>query len=71
MDGDGLISNEDLFRTMKLLVDAELSDKQLQQVVDKTFMRADLDCDSRISFDEFKAALEKANIDVSVTLSDI
>ena len=36
-----------------MMVGNNLRDQQLQQIVDKTIMEADLDGDGKISFDEF------------------
>lgn len=40
---------------LKMMVGSNLTDQQLQQVVDKTIMYADTDHDGKISFDEFCA----------------
>ena len=53
MDRDGFISNGELFLVLKMMVGNNLRDQQLQQIVDKTIMEADLDGDGKISFDEF------------------
>merc|ERR1712000_526741 len=45
IDGDGKISNRDLFRTLQIMVGSNLTDVQLQQIVDKTFVETDLDRD--------------------------
>eukprot|EP00768_Dysnectes_brevis_P009261 gnl/Dysnectes_brevis/915_a1016_3862.p1 GENE.gnl/Dysnectes_brevis/915_a1016_3862~~gnl/Dysnectes_brevis/915_a1016_3862.p1 ORF type:complete len:198 (-),score=15.21 gnl/Dysnectes_brevis/915_a1016_3862:60-596(-) len=58
LNSDGYISNEELFDTLKLVVADNLTDIQLQQVVDKTILEIDQDGDGRISFAEFSAALE-------------
>lgn len=55
IDGDGMISNGDLFRVLKMMVGNNLTDVQLQQIVDKTFLDADKDKDGKISFEEFVA----------------
>lgn len=53
MDGDGFISNGELFQVLKMMVGSNLNDVQLQQIVDKTIIEADEDKDGRISFEEF------------------
>lgn len=42
MDRDGYISNGELFLVLKMMVGNNLKDQQLQQIVDKTIMEADL-----------------------------
>ena len=40
-------------QVLKTMVGSNLSDKQLQEIVDKTILYADKDGDGKISFDEF------------------
>jgi serine/threonine-protein phosphatase 2B regulatory subunit len=54
MNEDGYISNGDLFHSLKLLVGENLTDIQIQQLVDRTIIQADKDLDGKISFEEFK-----------------
>jgi serine/threonine-protein phosphatase 2B regulatory subunit len=53
MDNDGYISNGELFQVLKMMVGTNLKDIQLQQIVDKTIIIADLDGDGKISYEEF------------------
>ena len=53
MDKDGYISNGELFQVLKMMVGSNLKDTQLQQIVDKTIINADLDGDGKISYEEF------------------
>lgn len=55
IDGDGKISNKDLYQTLRIMVGMNLTGVQLQQIVDKTFIEADMDRDGYISFEEFEA----------------
>jgi serine/threonine-protein phosphatase 2B regulatory subunit len=64
---DGFISNGDLFAVMKMMVGDNLSEEQLQQLVDRQIVIADKDGDGMLSFEEFKAAVE--NIGVAEQLS--
>ena len=57
IDGDGFISNGELFQVLKMMVGDNLNDVQLQQIVDKTILEGDEDKDGRISFEEFKAMI--------------
>eukprot|EP01126_Amoeba_proteus_P017782 TRINITY_DN1872_c0_g1_i10.p1 TRINITY_DN1872_c0_g1~~TRINITY_DN1872_c0_g1_i10.p1 ORF type:complete len:131 (+),score=44.63 TRINITY_DN1872_c0_g1_i10:356-748(+) len=61
MDGDGLISNGELFQVLKMMVGENLTDVQLQQIVDKTILEGDDDKDGKISYEEFKKMI--TNID--------
>jgi len=68
IDRDGYISNGELFIVLKMMVGSNLKDQQLQQIVDKTIMEADLDRDGKISFEEFKKMVENTDVSNSMTL---
>lgn len=53
INNDGFISNGELFTVLKMMVGNNLNDVQLQQLVDRTIIKADEDYDGKISFDEF------------------
>jgi|EP00769_Ergobibamus_cyprinoides_P004517 serine/threonine-protein phosphatase 2B regulatory subunit len=57
IDGDGEISNGELFQVLKMMTGDHLSDVQLQQVVDKTIMQADRSGSGSINFEEFCSVL--------------
>ncbi|KAI0434665.1 calcineurin, beta subunit [Xylaria sp. FL1042] len=68
IDRDGYISNGELFIVLKMMVGSNLKDQQLQQIVDKTIMEADLDKDGKISFYEFTKMVENTDVSMSMTL---
>lgn len=59
---DNYISNGDLFQVMKMMVGDNLSETQLQQLVDRQIVIADSDGDGKLSFEEFKEAVSKINV---------
>ncbi|KAF4674676.1 calcineurin, partial [Perkinsus chesapeaki] len=59
---DGYISNGDLFQVMKMMVGDNLTDEQLQQLVDRTMRDTDKDMDGLLCFEEFKAAVENIKV---------
>ena len=71
IDRDGYISNGELFIVLKMMVGSNLKDQQLQQIVDKTIMEADLDKDGKISFEEFTRMVENTDVSMSMTLGKI
>lgn len=71
IDRDGYISNGELFIVLKMMVGSNLKDQQLQQIVDKTIMEADLDRDGKISFEEFTKMVENTDVSMSMTLGTI
>ncbi|KAI9004135.1 calcineurin subunit B, partial [Gaertneriomyces semiglobifer] len=68
MDRDGYISNGELFLVLKMMVGNNLRETQLQQIVDKTVMEADLDGDGKISFAEFQKMVENTDVAQKMTL---
>jgi serine/threonine-protein phosphatase 2B regulatory subunit len=70
IDRDGYISNGELFIVLKMMVGSNLKDQQLQQIVDKTIMEADLDNDGKISFEEFTKMVENTDVSTSMTLGE-
>lgn len=71
IDRDGYISNGELFLVLKMMVGSNLKDAQLQQIVDKTIIKADKDGDGKVSFEEFKAMVENTDIVKQMTLTAI
>ncbi|KAK4104836.1 calcineurin regulatory subunit B [Parathielavia hyrcaniae] len=71
IDRDGYISNGELFIVLKMMVGNNLKDQQLQQIVDKTIMEADLDNDGKISFEEFQKMVENTDSMSLMTLDQI
>jgi serine/threonine-protein phosphatase 2B regulatory subunit len=68
IDNDGFISNGELFKVLKMMVGNNLSDVQLQQIVDKTILEADEDGDGKISFQEFSKVLSHTDLDNKMTI---
>lgn len=68
IDKDGYISNGELFIVLKIMVGNNLEDDQLQQIVDRTIVENDKDGDGRLSFAEFKNAIETTEVAKSLTL---
>eukprot|EP00929_Paragymnodinium_shiwhaense_P036270 TRINITY_DN1945_c1_g1_i1.p1 TRINITY_DN1945_c1_g1~~TRINITY_DN1945_c1_g1_i1.p1 ORF type:complete len:137 (-),score=48.39 TRINITY_DN1945_c1_g1_i1:193-603(-) len=66
-DKDGYISNGDLYNVMKMMVGDNLEEVQLQQLIDRQMVIADQDGDGKLSFEEFKGAVQ--NIGVAEQLS--
>ncbi|KAJ2914479.1 hypothetical protein MD484_g5934, partial [Candolleomyces efflorescens] len=71
VDRDGFISNGELFLVLKMMVGNNLKDQQLQQIVDKTIMEADLDGDGKLSFEEFAQTVSNTDIVKQMTLEDL
>lgn len=60
-DGDGFISNGELFRTLRGMLGTQMKEVQLQQVVDRTIRDLDKDGDGKISFDEWVDGVGRRN----------
>ena len=68
MDEDGFISNGDLFKILKIMVGNNLTDRQLQQLVDRTIIEADSDYDGLISYEEFTKMVKNLEITKKFTI---
>ncbi|TPX42004.1 hypothetical protein SeMB42_g05311 [Synchytrium endobioticum] len=69
VDGDGLLSADDLFVILKLMVGSSLPDEHIQQVVDRTILQADtIDKDGCISYEEFKRSMFHVDLDCILTI---
>jgi len=71
VDRDGYISNGELFLVLKMMVGNNLKDSQLQQIVDKTILEADVDGDGKLSFAEFATVVAKTDIAKQMTLEHL
>jgi len=70
MDGDGFISNGELFQVLKMMVGDNLTDVQLQQIVDKTILEGNEDKTGKISYAEFKKMITNLDdIEEKMTIS--
>mmetsp|Transcript_14213 Transcript_14213/g.20777 ORF Transcript_14213/g.20777 Transcript_14213/m.20777 type:complete len:168 (+) Transcript_14213:478-981(+) len=68
INNDGYISNGELFKVLKMMVGNNLNDIQLQQLVDRTIIKADEDFDGKISFPEFCNMVKDLDISQKLTL---
>jgi len=68
---DGYITNGELFTVLKMMVGNNLNDVQLQQLVDRTIIKADKDFDGKISYEEFKSMVKDLDIGSKLTISNI
>ena len=68
LDMDGFISNGELFAVLKMMVGDNLNDVQLQQLVDRTIVKADEDFDGKISFPEFCKMVRDLDVATKLTL---
>ncbi len=68
INNDGFISNGELFAVLKMMVGNNLTEAQLQQLVDRTIIKADLDLDAKISFKEFSNMVQSLDIGAKFTV---
>jgi len=69
MNNDGFISNGELFTVLKMMVGSNLTDAQLQQLVDRTIIKADEDFDGKISYTEFCKMVKDLNVEKPLSVS--
>lgn len=60
-DGDGFITNGELFRVLRVMSGGQMREEQLQQVVDRTIRDLDQDGDGRIGFEEWVDGVGRRN----------
>jgi serine/threonine-protein phosphatase 2B regulatory subunit len=63
MDDDGFLSNGDLFNCLKMLVGDNLTDIQVQQLVDRSIIAADADMDGKLCYEEFREFVKDMKIE--------
>ena len=68
MDCDGYISNGELFKVLKMMVENNLKDTELQQLVDRAIIQLDKDYDGMISYKEFYEGVKDINIKENLKL---
>lgn len=68
VDGDGYISNADLFRVLKAMVGSNLNDVQIQQLVDRTILQGDKDKDGKLNYEEFLAVCPLSFLPLTLNL---
>lgn len=68
MDRDGFICNKELFEVLKMMVGTNLTETQLQQIVDKTVVQLDKNQDEMISYEEFCDIIAKVNIIIALMI---
>ena len=71
MNNDGYISNGDLFKVLKMMVGSNLTDVQIQQLVDRTILQADKDFDGMISYPEFCEMVKSLEIEKKLNFNEI
>ncbi|OAF69791.1 Calcineurin regulatory subunit [Intoshia linei] len=71
LNNDGYITNNELFKVLKMMVGNNLQDTQLQQIVDKTIIYADKDGDNKISFDEFYDLIAQMEFHKKMTIRGV
>ncbi|KAL6042124.1 Calcineurin subunit B type 1 [Balamuthia mandrillaris] len=63
VDGDGFISQQDLYHVVKLMVGKFVPEETLRDIVATTIARADCNGDGRIDLEEFSLALAGADLE--------
>ncbi|XP_008053761.1 calcineurin B homologous protein 2 [Carlito syrichta] len=68
LDGDGLISRQEMLQVLRLMVGVQVTEEQLESIADRTVQEADEDGDGAVSFLEFTKSLEKMNIEQKMSI---
>lgn len=67
-DRDGKISRAELLQVLRMMMEMQVTEEQLDSIVDRSFMESNLDGDDGISFDEFRKSLDRMNIDHKMSI---
>ncbi|XP_041035339.1 calcineurin B homologous protein 2 [Carcharodon carcharias] len=67
-DRDGKISREELIQVLRMMLEAQVTNDQLESITDRTIQEADLDGDGAISFEEFRKSLENINLEHKMSI---
>ncbi|KAK2846547.1 hypothetical protein Q5P01_009546 [Channa striata] len=67
-DRDGKISRAELLQVLRAMLGTQVTEEQLQSIVQRAIQEVDLDKDDAISFEEFKKSLEKVDIDHKMSI---
>ncbi|KAI0231611.1 Calcineurin B homologous protein 1 [Lamellibrachia satsuma] len=68
LDGDNMISREELLSVLHMMVGANISEEQLGSIADRTIAEADQDGDGLIGFDEFVKVMEHVDIEQKMSI---
>lgn len=68
LDSDGKINRRDLTHLINLMVGDNITDEQKTGIADRTMAEADEDEDGSISYDEFRKAMERIDIDQKLSI---
>ncbi|XP_067875261.1 calcineurin B homologous protein 2 [Heterodontus francisci] len=68
LDRDGKISREELIQVLRMMLEAQVTEDQLESITDRTIQEADLDGDGAISFEEFRKSLENINLEHKMSI---
>lgn len=68
MDNDGVISKDELCAFLSLMIGGNISTEQIELIAERMVVEADLDRDDFISFDEFKNALERIDVEKKMSI---
>ncbi|XP_051900385.1 calcineurin B homologous protein 2 [Pristis pectinata] len=67
-DKDGKISRDELYQVLFMMMEAEVTEDQLDSIIDRTIQEADQDGDGAISFEEFRKSLENVNLEHKMSI---
>ena len=68
---DGFISNDELFTVLKMMTGDNLTDVQLQQIVNRTILYLDKNNDGKIGLEEFTQGKNCRIVSVVINVLDI
>lgn len=68
LNKNGYITRDEFKVILNMMVGANITSEQLENIADRTITEADLDRDGKISFEEFCRAMEKTDIEQKMSI---
>ena len=68
LDGDDMITKEELYIVLTQLVGNEISKEHLHLIVERTMLESDVDKNNCITFDEYFKILENTDVEVKMSI---
>ncbi|VDD92326.1 unnamed protein product [Enterobius vermicularis] len=68
LNKNGFITRDEFKVILDMMVGANITPEQLENIADRTITEADLDHDGKISFEEFCRAMEKTDIEQKMSI---
>lgn len=70
LDGDGILTKEELMNILQLLVGENISDEQLGNIAERTILEADTTGTGSIHFEDFCRTMERIEVEKKMSIKN-